>query len=242
MKLSVAQIKPVKGDIAANIVRHLDLIALATSVRANAVFFPELSLTGYEPALEDALATTMNDERLNIFQTITNERQIVIGLGLPTRAEEGIAISMIVFQPGQSRVTYSKQQLCAEERPCFVPGNQQVLFAVEGVSIAPAICYESLQASHAAHAHQLGADIYLASVAKSQAGLDKARRHYPDVARKYAMPVLMSNCIGQCDGFESAGGSGIWTKDEDLAVQLTNSAEGIAVYDTETEMAFAIPA
>jgi hypothetical protein len=53
-----------------------------------------------------------------------------------------------------------------------------------------------LQPNHSEKAFQLGADIYIASVAKSQSGVDKAMRHYPEVAKKYAMPVLMANSVG----------------------------------------------
>ena len=43
MKICIVQISPVKGDIPANIVKHKLLIELAISLKANAIFFPELS-------------------------------------------------------------------------------------------------------------------------------------------------------------------------------------------------------
>jgi hypothetical protein len=88
---------------------------------------------------------------------------------------------------------------------------------------------------HAENACKLGASIYLASVAKSQNGLNKGMLHYPQVAAKYTMPVLMANCVGFCDEFESAGGSAVWTSNGMLAGQLDNHSEGILIFDTETE-------
>lgn len=46
MKISVAQIRPAKGDITANMAIHKKMIGLAATHKAKAIFFPELSLTG----------------------------------------------------------------------------------------------------------------------------------------------------------------------------------------------------
>jgi predicted amidohydrolase len=234
MKIGVAQFRPVKGNIPANITSHKKLIELAISSKADAIFFPELSITGYEPELAKDLATNQDDRRFDDFQQISDINQITLGFGAPTQSDAGILISMIIFQPHKPRQTYSKQQLHSDEFPYFVSGDNQIILTVDNIKIAPAICYESLQADHAENANQRGAEIYLASVAKSQAGVDKAQRHFPDIASKYAMPVLMANCVGYCDKFESASKSAIWNKAGDLVGQL-NDAEGILIFDSETE-------
>lgn len=235
MKISVVQIKPVKGDISVNINKHIDFIGLAASLKTTSVFFPELSLTGYEPELAKDLATNQDDDRLDSIQEMTDTKKITIGLGLPTKTKTGVQISMIVFQPGKPRLTYSKQQLHSDELPYFESGDRQVILTIGNKKIAPAICYESLQPEHADNAHKMGSEIYLASVAKSQNGINKALAHYPAIVKKYAMPVLMSNCVGYCDNFMSVGSSAVWTKDGVLAGQLDDQNEGIIVFDTETE-------
>ena len=50
------------------------------------------------------------------------------------------------------------------------------------------------------------------------------------------MPVLMSNCVGFCDNFESVGQSSVWTKQGNLAGQLNEKNEGILIFDTETQV------
>ena len=235
MRIALAQMRPLKGDIPANISKHKKLINLAISLQANAIFFPELSLTSYEPELANDLSTDQEDSRLDDFQTISNENDIAIGLGLPTENNSGINISMIIFQPDQPRLTYSKQLLPADELPYFVIGNQQILLDIAGKKIAPAICFESLQLEHSQNAAKLGAEIYLTSVAKSQKGVDKALGIYPQIAREHSMLVLMANCVGFCDNFESVGQSAIWTEDGMLAGQLGDENEGLLVFDTETE-------
>ena len=235
MKICIAQTKPIKGDVSANIEAHNKLIELALTINAEAIFFPELSLTGYEPELAKKLSTNQNDNRLDIFQQISNHNNIIIGLGLPTDTESQIRISMVIFEANKPRQTYSKQQLHSDEFPYFENGVGQVIIKTKGKNIAPAICYESLQSSHSENAFKLGANVYLASVAKPVNGVEKAFAHYPNVAKQYGMPVLMSNCVGFCDNFLSVGQSAVWTKEGELVGQLDDKTEGILIFDTETE-------
>ncbi len=235
MKIAVAQIKPVKADILENIKKHKILIELAANANASAIFFPELSITGYEPELAASLATTQDDKIFESFQEISNSKAIVIGVGMPTIAFDGIQISMIIFQPQQIPQTYSKQILHTDEFPYFIKGNSQTILSVDNLRLAPAICYESLQAEHADNASAIGANIYIAIVAKSQKGIEKAYNHYPYIAQKYSMPVLLSNSVGPCDNYISAGRSAVWTKRGELAGSLDAVSEGIIIFDTDTE-------
>ena len=51
MKIGIAQIKPLKGDIERNLDKHLKFINNALEKQPDLLMFPELSLTGYEPEL-----------------------------------------------------------------------------------------------------------------------------------------------------------------------------------------------
>lgn len=234
MKVCIAQIRPKKGDVLANIEKHKMFVALASSLNANSIFFSELSLKGYEPELAKVLAIDKDDSQLNDFQVLSDHHKITIGLGAPTKSKTGIQISMIVFQPYLSRQSYSKQQLHADELPFFVAGNHQLVLNILNTKVGLAICFESLQPSHSENINKLGTDIYMASVAKSENGIKKALIHYPEVARKYAMPVFMSNCVGFCDNFESVGSSAIWSKEGNIIRKLDDKNEGILIFDTET--------
>lgn len=235
MKICIAQTKPIKGNVSANIQAHLRFIELALTSNSEAIFFPEISLTGYEPELAKNLATNQNDNHLDIFQETSDKNNIIIGLGLPTATASKIRISMIIFEPNKARQTYSKQLLHSDEFPYFENGVGQVIIKTNDKNIAPSICYESLQPTHSENAFKLGADVYLASVAKPANGIEKAFDHYPKVAKQYGMPVLMANCVGLCDNFLSVGKSAVWTKDGELVGQLDDKTEGILIFDTETE-------
>lgn len=236
MKICVAQTKSIKGDIQANIENHKRFIDLAVSDEADIIIFPELSLTGYEPTLAKKLATTFNDSRLDDFQVISNTQQITIGVGLPTRNNAGICISMVLFHPDQAREIYSKQYLHADEEPFFVSGQSCSGLIGEASDIALAICYEISVPQHAEAACKNGASIYLASVAKFTNGIDKAFHRLSEIAKQNSMIVMMSNCIGEADGGMCAGQSAIWNKEGSLLGQLEEDREGIIIFDTEQKI------
>jgi len=52
-------------------------------------------------------------------------------------------------------------------------------------------------------------------------------------AKKFKLPVLMANSVGNCDNFLSAGGTSIWNIYGNLTDQLGYSEEGILVFDQE---------
>jgi len=234
MKICLAQTQSKKGDIESNISNHILWIEKAVNLQADLVVFSELSLTGFEPELAGSLAVDLEDPRLDEFQQISDLKGIAIGVGAPTKFNSEILISMIIFQPNRSRTVYSKQMLHDDELPYFSTGNEQIILDIQNTKIAPAICYESLQPKHASDAKQLGADVYLASVAKPQNGIEKANICYPITAQKHIIPVLMVNCIGSCDNFMSVGQTSIWDKKGTIISQLDNENEGLLLFDTET--------
>lgn len=234
MKICVAQTRAIKGDIQSNIDNHKKLIDLAVFNGADTVIFPELSITSYEPELAKALATTQEDSRFNDFQTIADTKQITIGVGVPTKNNTGICISMILFQPHQVRQTYSKQYLHSDEEEFFIRGHHTGLIGNKN-KIALAICYELSVPEHSENAFQNGAEFYIASVVKSVDQVNKAIEILSGIATKYSMTVLMSNCVGQADGMECGGRTSIWNNKGLLVGQLDETNEGVLIIDTDTQ-------
>jgi predicted amidohydrolase len=149
--------------------------------------------------------------------------------------DTGVEIGMLLFRPGSPRLTYSKQLLHEDELPYFFCGSGQTLLRRRGHTLTPAICFESLQPQHAEAAASLGAGIYVASVAKSAAGVAKAYHHYPLIARQHNVTVVMANCLGPSDNFVGAGGSAVWNSQGELVRQLDDRHEGVLVFDTATQ-------
>jgi predicted amidohydrolase len=142
---------------------------------------------------------------------------------------------MLVFQPNAARIVYSKQHVHADELPYFVAGNGQITLPGSGCVVAPAICYESLLDAHCDAAVALGATVYVASVAKSANGIAKADAHYPSIARRHSLRVLMANCVGPCDDFEAVGATSAWDARGELLARLPSSGEGALLLDTATD-------
>lgn len=235
MKICLAQTKPVTGDIQKNIDNYKNFVATAIANNAELVIFPELSLTGYEPKMAKQLATTPQDDRFDVFQKISNEASITIGVGVPIKSASGVFISMVIFQPNVAPRVYSKKYLHPDEEPYFISGENFPCLEIGNNRVAIAICYELSIPEHSANAFKNGAQIYIASVAKSAEGVEKASQTLASIAKKYKAPVLMANSTGYCDDFECAGGSSAWNDKGVLLKQLDDKNEGILIFDTDTQ-------
>ena len=237
MKICLAQIKSIKGAVEKNIQKHLKIAERAVKLKADLLIFPELSLTGYEPSMAKSLAINSDSTILNPFQVFADAHNIVIGVGVPIKLEIGINIGLLIFQPNADRFFYAKQLLHADEVPYFTPGKHQPILSVKGVKIAFGICYETLQKDHLCKSIQKDVAVYIASVAKSSTGIQKAFQHFPKMAREFKIPFLMVNSIGFCDNFLSMGQSAVWNKKGALMNVLDTDQEGLLIYNTTDELA-----
>ncbi|MCA1993930.1 MAG: carbon-nitrogen hydrolase family protein [Coleofasciculus sp. S288] len=235
MKICVAQTRPIKGYIQTNISNHKKIIDLAVFNGADTVIFPELSITGYEPELSKELATNQDDSRFDDFQMIADTKQITIGVGVPTKNNAGICISMIIFQPNKARQTYSKQYLHPDEEEFFISAQGHTGLIGKNSNIALAVCYELSVPEHSENAFKSGAEFYIASVAKSVKQVDKAIERLSGIATQYSMTVLMSNFVGQSGGMECGGRTSIWNNKGLLVGELDDTNEGVIIIDTETQ-------
>jgi predicted amidohydrolase len=234
MKICLAQMRSHPGDIAANTDRHLQLVRLAVSQRADMIIFPELSLTGYEPTLAKGFATTPDDKCFDAFREISAEQNIIIGIGAPLQQAEGITIGLLLFHPDKKTILYEKQYLHADEHPFFIPGKSNDRLIGDDARIALAICYEFSVPAHAEAALQNGAQVYLASVAKTAEGMAKAAERLAGLAKDHAITTLLVNCVEPCDGVTCAGQSAVWNNRGELLAQLDENSEGLLLLDTGT--------
>ena len=240
MKICVVQMESMKGDVAQNIAKHLNFINTAVSHHTDLIIFPELSITNYEPTLAQALATLPEDGRFDVFQSISDDKKMSIGIGVPLKSDAGLTISMLFFQPNQPRLVYSKKFIHADEEPFFISGVNFPIIKLDGINIAPAICYEISIKQHAETASQHGAQLYLASVAKTAQGVQQAHKRLADIAKQYHIPVLMANNVGPADNFVGAGQTAVWNNQGKLLAQLDDTNEGFIIYDINGDKALIV--
>lgn len=235
MRVAIAQTEAIKGTIEKNLENHLKWIKQAIQNKVDMIVFPELSLTGYEPDLAESLATNQDDTRLDEMQSLSDKNRITIGVGLPTRKERNVFVSMVIFQPYKERITYSKQYLYPPEKSIFTAGKNPLVLNLETEVISPAICYEASNKAHYEYASQNNATIYLASVLSSVGGIDTELKKLSDIAKNKNMLTFMANYVGKSGGYECAGKSSVWDTTGKLIGQLDAETEGILIYDTETK-------
>ncbi|OEK02206.1 hypothetical protein BFP97_12050 [Roseivirga sp. 4D4] len=229
MKISLAQTQPIAGNLEANIKDHLKFVEQAIEQSADLVIFSELSLTGYEPELAKNLAIHLNDSRLDPFQALSDMHNIIICVGAPTKADNGICISLIIFQPNKERRIYSKQYLHEDEDPYFVPGPTSDGIIEADKKVALAICYELTIPEHSKTANQNGAEVYIASVAKTISGVARNNPRLSEIAKQNNIPVLMCNCVGEFDGNIGGGQSGSWDKRGNPLENLDSQSAGYLI-------------
>jgi predicted amidohydrolase len=220
--------------MAANLADHQRWAGLAVEQDADLLVFPELSITGYEPSLAAELATTVDDLRFAGLQRVSDKYGILLCVGVPIKVEAGVQIGMVIFRPDAPRQVYAKQYLHADEKPFFVPGTEQVFLSLGDDKIALAICYELSVPEHSVNAYSHRATIYLASVAKTAAGVEKAMGNLSTIAITYSMPTLLVNAVGPCEDGICGGGSAVFNNQGELLADLDPEDEGMLVYDTLT--------
>ncbi|MFC3120082.1 carbon-nitrogen hydrolase family protein [Agaribacter flavus] len=238
MKLAAAQLQSKSGDIQGNISKHIKLTKVAVEHNCDLIFFPELSLSNYEAENACDSAISVDDQNLQVFQTLSDENNIIICLGIPVKKDKALQIGQVIFQPQQARSLYAKQILHEDELPYFVAGEQSVYIGCDNNILAPAICYESMLMPHVEQAVSADANFYLASVAKNKEGVERGYVHYAKIAKQFGITVMMSNGLGPADNFVSFGCSAIWDEQGNCLASLDEKQSGIVVFDKANNTAY----
>ena len=113
----------IKGDIAANVARHVALASQAAALGVRLALFPELSLTGYEPEIAAAAALRGADSRLAPLAALARRSGMIIVAGAPLRIEGALYIGALSFLPDGRVAEYTKQHLHAGEETVFAAGS-----------------------------------------------------------------------------------------------------------------------
>src|SRR3982074_1942978 len=107
LRLALAQLDLVVGDIAGNEARLRDHLDRARRAEAQLVLFPELAVTGYPP--EDLLlkAPSLRDARAALDRLAADATDIVAVVGFPGLAED-VFNSVAVLAEGEVKAVYRK--------------------------------------------------------------------------------------------------------------------------------------
>ncbi len=210
--ISLAQVPVVKGDVQANIKKHIVMIEYSALNNADIVVFPELSLTGYELELAQKLASQPNPSHFELLSKAAVDNQITVVAGCPLVNENSDkpTIGAVICFPNGASEFYSKQNLHQGEDEYCSNGTRDYFINVNGYNLALAICADFVNPEHAKRASLQSADIYLVSALISRSGFDTDAKILSNIAAEHNFPVLLSNHISITGGWESGGSNTIW--------------------------------
>jgi NAD+ synthase (glutamine-hydrolysing) len=240
VKVALAQMNSIVGDLAGNARQILDNAASAVAQKADILVTPELSLVGYPP--EDLLLRSgFYLEASHTLQQLAQDLACFIDLhvlvGHP-HAQDGHHYNAIsVLLNGSVVHTYHKHALpndmVFDEKRYFDAGDQAVVFEVKGTKFGINICEDTWNQSAPRLAKEAGAEVLLVPNG-SPFHMNKGdlRR---EVMRKnvsvLGMSLVYANLLGGQDELIFDGNSFVLDAQGELVAQLKHCATDLRVID-----------
>ncbi|NCX93840.1 MAG: NAD+ synthase [Gammaproteobacteria bacterium] len=244
MKIALAQINPIVGDVSSNLDKILHALdqVFAQKEDIDLIVFPELALTGYPPEdllYSDALLARAADS-LSMIQKRLHTAVAVI-VGLPGVAG-GELRNLAAFISHNDIQYVAKQKLpnygVFDEARYFVAGEGSQCIEWKERRLGVMICEDGwsdsvakqLKADGAEMLIQLNASPYYLHKQKDRFEVGKAR------VQETGLPLLTCNLVGGQDDLLFDGRSFILDSDHRLLGELPAFEESIGFFDLETRL------
>ncbi len=239
MKLAIAQINCVLGDLAANSVKILQYAQQARNQGAVLMVTPELSLCGYPP--EDLLLRPgfYSACEVALLELASQVKGIAVLVGHPYERGGKRYNAASLLQDGKVALTYCKHDLpnydVFDEERYFDRGIESCTFELEGLNFGLNICADVWDPEPALRASSAGAQVLLVMNA-SPFAVDKQLRRYDTVRDRIAetnMPVVYVNMVGGQDELIFDGGSFAMDGRGKLVAQSAQMKEALDYIDVD---------
>jgi NAD+ synthase (glutamine-hydrolysing) len=227
MKIALAQINPIVGDLAGNTELILAAAREAHAAGADILLTPELALTGYPP--EDLLLRPafLQQCKQAIGRFIDELDGITLIVGHPSGvAGDEVFNSASVIRDGNLLGRYDKLLLpnnaVFDEVRYFTPGFSPLVFEQDGVQVGIAICEDIWDTEPAAAARDEGAEILLVLNASPfhQAKQETRREVARQRVEENGIPLVYCNLVGGQDELVFDGHSFALNKSGELVLQV----------------------
>jgi NAD+ synthetase len=255
MRLALAQLNPLVGDLEGNAARIITAAREASAQEATLLLTPELSLWGYPPRdllLQPARLDLQNTVLSQMVEQLDGLCSVLVGVALP--AEDGRAPGLyngmaLVDQRGWRGVA-RKQLLPSydvfDERRYFRPGAGPCLLTLaDGLRLGLTIC-EDLWVEDALQRERLAGPDPIANLIEDHPDLlinlaaspfdpskPALRRQLAgQAARRLQCPVVYLNQVGGNDELVFDGGSMVVAPDGSTVLDLPRFRETVQVWDT----------
>jgi NAD+ synthase (glutamine-hydrolysing) len=205
VRLALAQINPVVGDLAGNRELILERLSEARSNSADLVVFPELAVTGYPP--EDLLLRPgfIRAAEESVEQMALETRGTTVLVGAP-HFDRDLYNACYVLSGGEVKAIYRKRFLpnygVFDEDRYFAPGRDLVLLEHDKTLIGPTVCEDMWQPGPPATDLALAGAELLVNISASPfyVGRDREREEmFVTRARDNSCFVAFCNAVGGQD-------------------------------------------
>lgn len=216
MRVALAQIESVLGDVAENTRRVGEALGRARAERADLVVFPELTLSGYALGHTDQdVALAVTDPEIAALAHEADGMGCVIGFAEAGRVHT--YNSAAYLEHGAVRHVHRKLYLPTydiwEERKHFTPGGAMRAFDTRLGQMAILVCSDAWQPALAVLAVQDGARVLIIP-ANSTGRRSNIEDEWRDISRFYARMlesyVIFVNRVGEEAGLHFWGGSHVY--------------------------------
>ncbi|MDP1682019.1 MAG: nitrilase-related carbon-nitrogen hydrolase, partial [Burkholderiales bacterium] len=233
MKIALAQINCLVGDLEGNAAKILDYANRAKEQCATLLVTPELALTGYPPEdllLRDGFLSRCLDTLHALAQQVSG---IAVVVGHPDWVNDQRFNAASVLRDGKVIATYHKHKLpnhtVFDEVRYFTSGTEACVFEHEGVKIGITICADIWEEAPVWRAKEAGAQVLLALNASPYHMSKQTTRHEAirERVRETGMPAIYTNLVGGQDELVFDGMSFAMNRDGELACQLTAFEEAL---------------
>jgi NAD+ synthase (glutamine-hydrolysing) len=239
MRLALAQINSVVGDIDGNAARIADWLERARADRADVVLFPELAVTGY-PA-EDLLLRPgfVRAAKAAVEEIARRVDGITALVGAP-HLDADLYNACFVLAHGEVRGVYRKRYLpnygVFDEDRYFAPGNDLMLLRFGDVVVGPTVCEDLWQPGPPATDLALAGAQLVANISASpfHVGKDREREEMLQVrARDNTCFVALCNAVGGQDELIFDGHSVVIDDDGQVIARAAGFEEELLVVDVD---------
>ncbi len=237
MRLALAQINAVVGDLDGNRERILAALGEARGQSAEIVVFPELAVTGYPPEdllLRPAFVRAAEESTRSIAAATTG---VIALVGTPWRFDDGLANACAVCGGGEVLTLYRKRLLpnygVFDEERYFEPGVEPVVFGYSGCNIGLTICEDIWEPGPAADLAAAGAQLLVnLSASPFHAGKAESREAMlAERARASGFPLAFCNLVGGQDELLFDGHSVVLDADGEVVARAAGFEEQLLVVD-----------
>jgi NAD+ synthase (glutamine-hydrolysing) len=241
MRLALAQINTVVGDIAGNMTRILAHLAEAQDAGADLVLFPELALSGYPP--EDLLLRPgflrSVEAALGELAAATAGSRGVALVGAP-ELDSDLYNSCFVVSDGAVRGVYRKRFLpnygVFDENRYFASGRKLLLLRFGSLLVGPTICEDIWQPGPPATELALAGAHLVVNISASPFHVGKAREREEMIrvrARDNSCFVALCNAVGGQDELVFDGASVIVDDEGELIARAPSFDEALLIVDLD---------